>query len=173
LQVLDWFAAHRTPVLDALFFTVTWLGSLWLLLPLALVLIAALVARGRLGIATSIAAAFGGAVMMSYAVKLWVGRERPPALNALVAMPSDASFPSGHAMQITAFALAVAWLLAPPSQRGLWLVFALVPILLVGVSRVYLQVHFPSDVVAGTVAAALWTGAVVARHRNQESKHRA
>jgi undecaprenyl-diphosphatase len=165
--VLGWFATHRTPVLDAVFFTVTWLGSLWLLLPLALALIAGLAVRDRVAIAASIAAAFGGAVAMSYAAKLWVGRERPPALNSLVSMPADASFPSGHAMQITAFALAVAWMLAPPSQRGFWLTVALVPILLVGISRVYLQVHFPSDVVAGTLAAALWTCAVAARHRKQ------
>jgi undecaprenyl-diphosphatase len=169
LRVLDWFATHRTPGLDAVFLTVTWLGSLWLLLPLALALIAGLAARGRIATAASIAAAFGGAVLMSYAAKLWIGRERPPALDALVAMPADASFPSGHAMQITAFALALAWMLAPPSQRGFWLAFALASILLVGVSRVYLQVHFPSDVVAGTLAAALWTGAIAAKHCKQAS----
>jgi undecaprenyl-diphosphatase len=173
LRVLDWFATHRTPVLDGVFFTVTWLGSLWVLLPLALALIAGLAVQGRIAIAASIAAAFGGAVAMSYAAKLWVGRERPPTLNLLISMPADPSFPSGHAMQITAFALAVAWMLAPPSQRGLWLAVALALILLVGVSRVYLQVHFPSDVLAGTLAAALWSCAVAARHRKQAWNQRA
>ena len=156
LRALDWFATKRSPALDALFTTVTLLGSLWLLLPMALVLVASLAVRGRTTVATRFAAAFGGAIVISYATKILVGRERPARIESLVAMPADSSFPSGHAMQITAFALATAWMLAPPAQRHLWLAVAITAIVLVGISRAYLQVHFPSDVVAGTVAAALW-----------------
>ncbi len=104
LRTLDWFAAQRRPVLDALFATLTWLGSLWLLLPLALALIVTLAVRGHTAVAARFTAAFGGAVAISYTAKLWVGRERPAAFDSLVAIPTDPSFPSGHAMQITAFA---------------------------------------------------------------------
>lgn len=67
-------------------------------------------------------------------------------------MPADGSYPSAHAMQAVAAAL---YLVArrQGSARVVPLGFA---VLLIGLSRVYLQVHFPSDVVAGTLAAALW-----------------
>lgn len=156
LRTLEWFAAQRSPALDALFATVTWLGSLWLLLPLALALVAAQVASGHGAEALRFAAAFGGVIAMGYVVKFLVARARPSVLEPLVAMPSDFSFPSGHAMQITAFALAAILTLAPTTQRGRWFALALIAIVLVGTSRLYLQVHFPSDVLAGTAAAALW-----------------
>lgn len=173
LQMLDWFAAQRSPVLDALFGAVTWLGSLWLLAPLALALIVNLLMRGRTAQAVRFTAAFGGAIAMSYAAKFWVGRERPPVLDPLVAMPADPSFPSSHAMQITAFALAAAWVIAPLDQRRFCLTVVLAPILLVGLSRVYLQVHFPSDVLAGTVAAALWCYAFAPSDQSQRQKQHA
>jgi membrane-associated phospholipid phosphatase len=161
LRVLEWFASKDAPVFDSLFSAVTWLGSLWLLIPAALVLAIVLAMRGRAMAALRFLVAFGGSCVLAYGAKYLIGRPRPPVGDALVSMPSDPSFPSGHAMQITAFTLAAVWLLAPPSQRGLWFAAALICIALVGVSRLYLRVHFPSDVVAGTIAAALWVLAVV------------
>lgn len=172
LRTLDWFAAQHSPALDAMFTTITWLGSLWLLLPLALALIATLAVRGHAAVAARFAAAFGGAIAISYSAKFWVGRERPPALESLVAMPADPSFPSSHAMQITAFGLAMAWMLAPIPQRRIWLTLAISAILLVGLSRLYLQVHFPSDVLAGTAAAALWCYAFAkTNHTPEQQQH--
>ena len=156
LRALRWFAEQRHPALDALFATVTWLGSLWLLLPLGLALVASQVAAGHGARALRFAAAFGGAVALGYLAKFMVARARPSILEPLVAMPGDSSFPSGHAMQITAFTLVAILMLTPPTQRGRWFALALIAIVLVGASRLYLQVHFPSDVLAGTAAAALW-----------------
>jgi undecaprenyl-diphosphatase len=70
-------------------------------------------------------------------------------------MPDDWSFPSAHAAQATAFALA--WLLRPgasPGRPEIVVLFAAVA--LVFASRLYLQVHFPSDVFAGALLAVLW-----------------
>ncbi len=160
-RLLGWFATVGTPVFDALFSAVTWLGSLWLLLPAALVVAIGLMMQARAKDALRFATAFGGSCLLAYSAKILIGRERPPTAELLVTMPADPSYPSGHAMQITAFALAAVWLLAPRSQRGRWFAAALMLIALVGTSRLYLQVHFPSDVVAGTIAAALWVLAVV------------
>jgi len=90
-------------------------------------------------------------------------------LEPLVAMPGDSSFPSGHAMQITAFALAAILTLAPPTQRARWFALALIVIVLVGASRLYLQVHFPTDVLAGTAAAALWVFGVAAANKGRHA----
>jgi undecaprenyl-diphosphatase len=79
-------------------------------------------------------------------------RTRPPladpGLGALVAIPSNASFPSGHSA--TAFAAATAVAVLCPRLRPLVLALAAA----VAVSRVYLRVHFPLDVVAGGLLGA-------------------
>jgi hypothetical protein len=84
------------------------------------------------------------------------GMATPVGLPVWTAMPADWSYPSCHAMQITALAVAVVFV--APRQRALWAVPLGSAVLLVGLSRIYLQVHFPSDVLAGTLAAAFWVG---------------
>jgi undecaprenyl-diphosphatase len=97
-----------------------------------------------------------GATALSHLVKLAVMRPRPDLLPVWTAMPTDWSYPSAHAMQITALAVAVVFVAA--RRRALWVLPLGSAVLLVGLSRIYLQVHFPSDVLAGTLAAALWVG---------------
>lgn len=96
----------------------------------------------------------------SSALKAVFDRARPPAadpsLTALVPLPADASFPSGHAA--TAFAAAGVVALLHPRLR----VPALGLAALVALSRVYLGVHFPSDVIAGA-ALGLAVAAVTVR----------
>ena len=70
-------------------------------------------------------------------------------------MPGDFSYPSAHTVQITAFALAVILTLVLPAQRAWWFALVFIIVVTVGASRLYLQVHFPSDVLAGGAAAAL------------------
>ena len=97
------------------------------------------------------------ASLASGALKDLIGRLRPPladgTLSALVALPADASFPSGHATSAFAAAGVVAAL--HPRLRAPVLGLAA----LVALSRVYLGVHFPSDVLAG---AALGLGIAAA-----------
>lgn len=100
-------------------------------------------------------------------LKLFFQRERPQLWATIIPHPSDFSFPSGHAMSaMTVYGL-VALLLARlhPQQRWiLWLSAALV-IALIGFSRVYLGVHWTTDVLAGFAAGAVlvYTVAVLTR----------
>lgn len=144
----------RCEALDWLFPRITWLGSLWLLLPAAFLDAWFLDRRGRRREAGFILSALLSCSVLSHAVKLWVARPRPDLFPGLLAMPTDWSYPSAHAMQATATALAL--LLVAGRWRPAWVVPLVVAVLLVGLSRVYLQVHYPSDVVTGTLAAALW-----------------
>jgi undecaprenyl-diphosphatase len=75
--------------------------------------------------------------------------------------PHSTSFPSGHALGAAAFWTAVAVLLLPRLGRLVWVIAVAVP-LLVGLSRVLLGVHYPSDVVAGLLVGWSWTAAVTA-----------
>lgn len=147
-NLLGAFDAARTPTLDAISAGITWLGSLWLLLPLALLAGWRLAPRNGAIRAVIPATALLASSGICHAVKFAAARSRPGLHEALVALPSDAAFPSAHAAQAMALALALA--LLPPLRRHPTLGATLVLLALtVGVSRLYLQVHWPSDVVAG------------------------
>lgn len=151
--------AWRTGWLDRGFMILTWLGSLYVLLPAAL-LLAWRASRASLPRAAAfVPGALIGAALLARLTKLAIERPRPDLFPAVIAMPDDASFPSAHAMQATA--LIAAWLLRPGARfaYGEALAGGLL-IAAVALSRVYLQVHFPSDVAFGMVAALLWVMAL-------------
>jgi membrane-associated phospholipid phosphatase len=154
-QLLTALYAWQRPWLDAFFRAATWLGSILVLLPLSLAVAWRLWRDGRPGSALFLPLATGGAALLAHAGKLLVVRPRPDLYPALIAMPADLSFPIAHAMQATAFALA--WVLLPALRPG-WATIgaAAVLVAVVAFSRIYLQVHFPSDVLIGLVAGAAW-----------------
>jgi undecaprenyl-diphosphatase len=105
-----------------------------------------------------IAAVVGG-MMLSTALKLGFERPRPDLVPA-GARVYTASFPSGHAMLSAVTYLTLGALLARVERRrrtkAFLLATAVAVVLLVGVSRVYLGVHWPSDVLAGWCVGAAW-----------------
>lgn len=148
--------ALRTASLDRLMSAATWIGSLALLLPVA-GFAAWLLQRGRRPReAAFVIAGLLGAAALGQLAKLWAMRPRPDLFVPLVPMPSDWSYPSAHAMQATALALAL--FLVVGRRRAAWAALLSAAVVLVSASRVYLQVHFPSDVIAGMFAGALWVG---------------
>jgi membrane-associated phospholipid phosphatase len=87
--------------------------------------------------------------------------ERPRPATALVFAPSS-SFPSGHALCVMAAVLALTVVVLPMIRRDRWgwvIATGVVIVLLVGVGRVVLNVHNPSDVLAGWAAGYLWFAA--------------
>jgi len=102
-------------------------------------------------------------------VKLLIERPRPPASLALIALPASMSFPSGHAMAGIVLAGTLALMLvasrAPRIVRIVGSVAIVVAGMLLGLSRVYLGVHYFSDVLAswclGATLVGLWAAAVL------------
>ncbi len=141
----------RAPWLDSFFMALTWLGSLAVLLPLAVL---AWWLRRDKNTSFVVLALISSSALVHLA-KIVAARPRPDFFPSLITMPVDASFPSAHAMQATAFALA--WLMQPGRSPGrVESGMLIAAVVLVCMSRLYLQVHFPTDIVAGVMFAALW-----------------
>lgn len=105
-----------------------------------------------------------GAGLLNGMLKQTFGRARPEAFFSEYPLPTSLSFPSGHAFFAASFLGGAAALLSgrvqsPALRAAIWIV-ALSLILLIGFSRVYLGVHYPSDVFAGYAAAIVWVAAV-------------
>lgn len=156
-RLLRWAHAHSSPLLDRLAVGLTTVGGPAPMLAVAAALLALLWWRGPRRAAGFFLLGVGGAMLLNVLVKLAFGRPRP-ALWVSILPATFYSFPSGHAMGSAAVAAALGFLLARSRWRwALWLGGGLFT-LAVGWSRVYLGVHYPSDVLAGWVGSLGWVG---------------
>ena len=155
LQLLRFMHDRRGPVLGVPMYALSIVGGAVGLTVLVTALVIGLFRRGRRGDALFLVVAVGGAAVIEFAAKLTFARPRPDLWDR--AYPAVGySFPSGHAMSSTALAVAVA-VLAKDTRWRWWAVGAGALFALgVGVSRVYLGVHYPSDVLAGWCAGLVW-----------------
>jgi membrane-associated phospholipid phosphatase len=163
-SVLRWFVEHREPWLTTLMRSLTVLGGSAFLIPL--VLVVGTQYWRRRGVPrplTLLAVAYGGAYLLSQAIKLLTARARPPADLALTGY-AGFSFPSGHATQAAAVygMLAVVLTAAMPRgrRRGYWAGAASI-VTAVGITRCYLAAHWLTDVLAGWMLGSLWVVVVV------------
>ena len=134
----------------------TTLGGAKVLIPLTLLVAALLLARGRHRDALLLlVGTLSGRLVVSL-LKDGIARPRPPIAGHLVEVTSF-SFPSGHAANSALVYLLFATMLTRTGhKRGAALTAAILLTLLIGASRVYLGVHWPSDVTAGWMFGALW-----------------
>jgi undecaprenyl-diphosphatase len=137
----------------------TLLGSAWFLVPLGILLVCLLIATGQRAEAALLVVAALGGEAIDQALKLFFERPRPTAYFNYP-QPDTYSFPSGHSMASCCFygALAMIAVARAGSRRSRWAIAAgaVALIALVGLSRVYLGVHYPSDVLGGYLAGVAW-----------------
>lgn len=142
----------RSNGLDTFFSTITWFGSLWVLFPLAVLIAWTQSRRSSLRTSAFVPLSLLLATALAYITKIIVERPRPEIFSAAIPLPADWSFPSAHTMQVTAFLLAIL-LLSKDKFFISTAMGATLIILMVATSRLYLQVHFPTDVIFGFIAA--------------------
>jgi len=151
--------AWSTPPLDTTMLFFTRVGAPLPMIAFVALALLALLLRGRRGAALFFALAVGGAAGLNVVAKLVFQRARPALWPSLVT-ETDYSFPSGHALGSLAVVAALVFLTW--RTRGRWPTLALGALFAaaVGLSRVYLGVHYPSDILAGWCASLAWVAGV-------------
>lgn len=153
----------------------TWLGDKTQLIVLAVLAILGMLHLRRWHSALFITGIMLSGIALSTILKHWVARPRPQ-LVAHMDHVSSQSFPSGHALNNSLFYLMIILVFAPMLRRRIsrWALYASaisLP-LMIGVSRIALGVHWPSDVLAGWIIATAWfyLWLVLARYYWPENK---
>lgn len=149
-------AGRSTPWLVEGFRALTWLGDGQVRLAIAVAAVLLLLWRARRQAAIWLLAVVASGAGAASLLKILIARPRPELLGALDHVTSM-SFPSGHAWNATILFGALA-LLAPYRWRGGALAAAILLTFLIGLSRIVLGVHWPSDVLAGWGGGVAWLG---------------
>jgi membrane-associated phospholipid phosphatase len=158
-EVLRWISTHRTPGLNEVMLEITTLGSGMVLIVLVLVASVFLwLTKHHWSVYILLVGVVGGQ-LMNRLLKNFFERPRPSIVEWVTEVSSK-SFPSGHAMTAMITYGSVAYLVArlEPTdllRRTTWAIAALF-IFAIGISRMYLGVHYPSDIVAGYLAGVAW-----------------
>jgi undecaprenyl-diphosphatase len=150
--------------LTALMRFITMLGSTLFLSVLCVSVFVIFIIKNWKRAAVLVMTTMAGAVILNFALKVSFGRVRPvPFFDT--PLPESYSFPSGHSLYAACFYGILAWLAAARIQNKslrilIWSLAVLLA-LSIGLSRVYLGVHYPSDVIAGFTAAIVWILTVI------------
>ena len=175
VQVIDdhihgWVVANRSSWSVSLARVVTWGGSTAFVLPALFAVGVIVLGRGRptrdrLGSALLLAGIGGVGIYVGLLINTWVGRPRA-RIEDWAGVAGGPSYPSGHTTAATLFALLCAWAVtarvAPGRARVIVWSAAVVFALAVGWTRVWLGVHWPSDVAGGLLYGTAWYAACVA-----------
>lgn len=157
---VGWLTQLRHPVLDGTFVTITLLADAPVLACAAILAVLVLFFRGFYAAGFHVAGATVLAAIMVWLFKDVTAVARP---ELVLQPPSSEAYPSGHATGITVLCALLASFISRESQPGyrwhFYLIFSL-PLLLVAISRVYLGVHWFTDITAGILLGLAITGLV-------------
>lgn len=158
-SIIQFFYNIKTDTMDWILFVFTELGSLWFLTIFSIMVVSVLWFKKEdkwsifffiIGI--------GGGGFLTKLLKFYYGRERPSIDESIDAI--GYSFPSGHSMGSLIFYGFLSYFLFRSSIRKRWKWAAVFVcggiIFLIGISRIYLGAHYPSDVIAGYLAGSIW-----------------
>jgi len=162
--VREWVHSFASVSVTRFFIGVTFLGSTAMVVMLGtLSVLAFLVIKDR-GAAAVLAIIVAGEGVLSVLIKDYYARGRPEPYFGY-SLPASYSFPSGHSFASFCLYITLAWLISrrlksTAAAIALWTAAVLI-VLVVGLSRIYLGVHYPTDVLAGYLAAALWSSLIL------------
>ncbi|MEG3938067.1 phosphatase PAP2 family protein [Microcoleus sp. S36b_A3] len=156
-SILLYLRSLHTPLRDRLMLGLTFLGEPNVLLMLSVSLGIILWVRKHRSEATTIAVTGVGGLGLNLLLKQLFARDRPLLWERTVDVKFY-SFPSGHAMISMIIYGLLGYLLGSRFPKQRWLIYSLTVVLIaaIGLSRLYLGVHWPTDVIAGYIAGFIW-----------------
>lgn len=158
--ILNGINSYSSGFWDTFFVIVTQFGGSIAVVAITAALIALLALRRKYKKAIILGASVAGAAIINVVLKLIFARTRPDLWEQLVIETSN-SFPSGHAMISTAIALAIIIICWSSRYRWPALILGVMYILVISFSRLYLGVHYPTDILAGWLVSSAWVIIVV------------
>lgn len=161
-----------TPFWNQFFLIATQFGDVPAVVGIMGVTLAILIARRRYHKAIVVAAAVGGIAALSLVLKVVFGRPRPDLWEQLISISSYA-FPSAHAMVSAILAACLIYLSWKTRYVGIVAIFATVYALVIAFSRLYLGVHYPTDIIGGWILSVVWMGLVLASVKAWRIRHAA
>lgn len=157
--VAHWMTGFRTPPLNTFFIFITDLGSVYFLTAAIFLLAGYLLYKKRWILAAQIVSGGLGTALITYLLKAYFARSRPDVMQMLTTVQGY-SYPSGHSVSAAGIYLTMALILSEILHRktSRTTVFAVALVLAVSValSRVYLGVHYFSDITAGLMVGTAW-----------------
>jgi undecaprenyl-diphosphatase len=149
-----------SPWLNTFFVAFTELGGVIVVSVVAIILVLLFLTKRNYIRALLIAVGIGGVAAMNLLLKSIFERARPDLWDWIVT-ETHTSFPSGHATASMALALCIVYLLWNTKWRKATIIAASVYLLLIGFSRLYLGVHFPTDILGGWLLGIGWMALVI------------
>ena len=156
--VRTWALSLNSPNLVTFWKSLTLLGSVAVLTSMTAISLGLLIFNHHRPAATLLSIAMAGSVAFDNSIKWLVHRPRPDEFYADT-LPTSFSYPSGHALYNLVFYFTSAYILSrdiiPVWRRELWIV-AIILAILIGASRIFLGVHYFSDVLGGYLVGITW-----------------
>lgn len=163
--------SYSSPFLDSFFLIFTELGGVVAVTITSLTLFSYFVYKKQRYNALLLGVGVGGAALINYIAKITFERARPELWSQLIT-ETTYSFPSGHAAGSSALAICIVALLWRTKWRIPAMVIAPLYIVLIGLSRMYLGVHYLTDVIAGWILSVAWVTIVIALIYARRSRHK-
>jgi membrane-associated phospholipid phosphatase len=154
-DILLWIYSYATPFYNRVFLIITTIGNLSVIVPITLLIVGGLLYKEQSKKAFIVFTSVAGAICANIILKLLFQRERPDLWHSIIT-ETTYSFPSGHALISTALILSIVAITWRTRARWPVLVVGSIFIALIGISRLYLGVHYPSDVIAGWSIGIVW-----------------
>jgi membrane-associated phospholipid phosphatase len=159
-NVLQFINSYSNDFLNSFFASITQLGGVIGVIAITGGIMALLAVRHQYKRLAIVATTVAGSSLLNLMLKFIFDRSRPDLWERLV-VETSSSFPSGHAMGSAALALAIMYITWNTKYRWLAIILGSLYVLIIGISRMYLGVHYPTDVLAGWIVSAAWLCVVI------------
>lgn len=176
-SIRNFFQQIASPTLTNVMIFFTYVGSVYGIVLLLIIAVAVLLYKNHKRAAILLIITMIGESILSFVLKISFRRQRPEAFFGFE-LPSSDSFPSGHAFASFCFFGALALFISSRTQNHRWQIAvwitAVFLFLIIGISRIYLGVHYPSDIIAGYAAGFVWLFTIYfVDHRLRERRKKA